>query len=113
MPVAAVKVTPVGRVPVIERVGIGEPVAVTVNAPAVPSVKLVLLALVMMGASLIVMLKFCVASGKTPLVAVTTPAKVPRAVGVPEITPADDRVSPVGSEPVVTEKVIGAVPVAV
>ncbi len=49
IPVAGTKVTPVGRVPVTERVGAGEPVAVTVNVPAVPTVKVVLFALVMAG----------------------------------------------------------------
>ena len=103
MPVAGVKVTPAGRVPVIERVGAGEPVAVTVKVPAEPRVKLALLGLVMTGAEFIVMLKFCVALGNVPLAAVTVPLKVPRAVGVPERTPADVNVRPVGSEPAVTE----------
>jgi hypothetical protein len=89
------------------------PVAVTVKLPAKPRVKVVLLALVMEGDRLIVMLKFCVASGNMPFVAVTTPLKVPRAVGVPERRPAGVNVRPVGRVPDVTEKVMGAVPVAV
>ena len=48
-PVAAVNVTPLGKVPVSLRVGAGEPVAVTVNVPIVPTVNVVLLALVMAG----------------------------------------------------------------
>ena len=112
-PVAGTKVTPVGRLPDMERLGAGEPLAVTVKVPAALTVKLVLLALVMAGASLIVMLKSCVALGNMPLVAVTVPVKVPRVVGVPERTPADVNVSPVGNEPDVTEKVIGAEPVVV
>ena len=48
MPV--LKVTPEGRAPDSERVGVGEPLAVTVNEPAVPTVKVVLLALVIAGA---------------------------------------------------------------
>ena len=49
-PVAAVKVTPDGNVPDSDSVGVGEPVAVTVKEPAVPTVKLVLLTLVIVGA---------------------------------------------------------------
>ena len=43
------KPTPVGRAPVSDKTGFGEPVAVvvvTVNVPAVPTVKVVLFALV-------------------------------------------------------------------
>ena len=58
-----------------------------------------------------VMLKFCVAAGAVPFVAVTVPVKVPLAVGVPLIAPAPLSVSPAGSAPAVTLKV-GA-PVAV
>ena len=50
IPVPGTKVTPVGRVPVTERVGAGKPVFVTVNVPAAPTVKVVLFALVMAGA---------------------------------------------------------------
>ena len=46
--------------------------AVTVKLPAVPVVKVVLVALVMAGAWLTVRVKFCVAFGETLLVAVTT-----------------------------------------
>ena len=42
--------TPLGRVPVSLSAGVGEPVVVTVKLPAVPTVKVVLLALVMAGA---------------------------------------------------------------
>jgi hypothetical protein len=59
------------------------------------------------------MLKACVAFGATPLLAVTSPVYVPAAVGVPLSTPALVKVKPGGSEPEVTVKVIGAVPVAV
>ena len=45
-PVAALNVTPLGSVPVSVNVGAGLPVAVTVNVPAVPTVKVVLFALV-------------------------------------------------------------------
>jgi hypothetical protein len=110
--VAGTKLTPDGNPPDIERVGVGVPVAVTVNVPAVPIEKLVLLALVMLGDRLIVMLKLWVALGSTPFEAVTVPLKVPRTVGVPERTPAGVNVRPVGSTSEVV-KVIGVVPVAV
>ena len=53
------------------------------------------------GGSAMVMLKACVAFGAFPLVAVTVPLNVPVAVGVPLITPAELRVSPVGNAPAV------------
>jgi hypothetical protein len=63
-------VTPLGRVPLSLRVGVGDPVAVTVNVPAVPTVNVVLLALVIAGFWLTVRVKLCVAFGVTPLFAV-------------------------------------------
>jgi hypothetical protein len=45
----ALNVTPVGSAPDSVIVGVGDPVAVTVNEPAAPSVNVVLLALVMIG----------------------------------------------------------------
>lgn len=50
MPVAGVKVTPVGRVPDSVRVGAGKPETVTEKVPAVPTVKVVAMALVKAGA---------------------------------------------------------------
>jgi hypothetical protein len=49
-PVPALKVTPPGSVPVSASVGLGKPVLVTVNDPAIPTVRVVLAALVMAGA---------------------------------------------------------------
>ena len=46
----ALNVTPPGSAPDSVILGVGDPVAVTVNEPATPSVKVVLLALVMTGA---------------------------------------------------------------
>jgi len=43
-------VTPLGKVPVAVRAGDGTPVEVTVKDPALPTVKTVLLALVILGA---------------------------------------------------------------
>ena len=69
-PVVALSVTPLGSAPVSLKVGAGEPVAVTVNDPAVPTVKVVLLALVMAGVCWTVRVKLWVASGVIPLEAV-------------------------------------------
>jgi hypothetical protein len=51
---AELSVTPLGNAPVSVKVGAGNPVAVTVNEPAVPTVKVVFAALVMAGAELTV-----------------------------------------------------------
>ena len=69
-PVVALSVTPLGSAPVSVNVGAGEPVAVTVNDPAVPTVKVVLLALVIAGACWTVSVKLWVAFGVIPLEAV-------------------------------------------
>ena len=50
-PVPAVKVTPIGNVPVTERVGAGVPVAVTVKVLADKTLNVVALALVICGAT--------------------------------------------------------------
>ena len=47
---ALLSVTPLGKAPVSEKVADGDPLAVTVNEPGEPTVKVVLLALVMLGA---------------------------------------------------------------
>ena len=44
------KVTPPGRAPLSLREAVGKPVVVTVNVPALPTVKAVSLSLVMAGA---------------------------------------------------------------
>jgi hypothetical protein len=64
------KVTPLGKVPVSLNVGAGKPLAVTVNVPAVPTWKVVLLALVMAGTWFTVSVKVWVAFGLTPFWAV-------------------------------------------
>ena len=68
--VAAVNVTPEGNAPDSDSVGVGDPVAVTLNVPAVPTVKVVLFALVMAGAWFTVSVKLCVAAVPTPFCAV-------------------------------------------
>src|SRR5438045_7986805 len=63
--------------------------------------------------SVTVMLKSCVATGATPLLAVTVPVKVPFVFGVPLMTPAALKVRPVGNPPAVTRKVGAGEPLAV
>ena len=53
-------------------------------------------------AGLTVIEKFCAAAGLTPLVAVTVPVNTPLLVGVPDITPAELKLNPVGKLPDVT-----------
>ena len=61
---------PEGNAPDSDSVGLGVPVAVTLNVPAVPTVKVVLLALVMAAAWFTVSVKLCVAAVPTPFCAV-------------------------------------------
>ena len=80
---------------------------VKVKVPAVPTVKVVLAALVMSGAWPTVRAKFCVASGLMPLVAVTVKLKTPLlpTAGVPLSTPVVLlSVTPWGRVPLVTLK---------
>ena len=49
-PVVVLNVTPLGSVPDLLSLGVGKPVAVTVNELGVPTVNVVLFALVMAGA---------------------------------------------------------------
>ena len=69
-PVEVLNVTPLGKAPASLSVGAGKPVAVTVNVPAVPTVKLAVLALVIAGACWTVRVKLCTAAEPTPLEAV-------------------------------------------
>src|SRR5437870_5080448 len=60
----SVKVTPVGSVPVLVTVAtVGNPLVVTVNVPALPTVKVATFALVIRGAWVTVSVKDCVAFG--------------------------------------------------
>jgi hypothetical protein len=66
---------PPGRVPVLASDGVGEPVAVTINVPAAPTVNVVLFGLVIAGAlvpEFTVRVKFWVASGGAALCALKT-----------------------------------------
>src|SRR3954462_12734735 len=64
-------------------------------------------------AAFTMMLKFCVAAGVTPLLAVTVPVKVPFAVGVPLSRPPLVSVVPFGSAPAVRLNVGAGEPLAV
>lgn len=55
-PVAALNATPEGREPVSANVGAGDPVAVTEKEPGTPTVKAVLLALLITGADVVFVL---------------------------------------------------------
>jgi len=82
-------VTPAGSEPVSLSVGAGVPVAVTVNVPAAPTVKVVLVRLVIagatptIGAGFTVSVKLCIAFGSVLFVAVKVIGNVPLTVGVP------------------------------
>ena len=74
LPVAE-RVTPAGSVPLaMLNFGEGKPVAVAVNEPTVPVVKVALSAEVMAGAWLTVSVNACVASVPTPLAALRVTA---------------------------------------
>lgn len=95
-------VTPLGRVPLPAILGVGNPVAVTVNEPAVPAVNAMLLVLVIVGAWFTVSVKFWVAFGLIPLLAVKVMLYVPPVpeAGVPLRTPVPAlKVTPLGSAP--------------
>ena len=74
-PVPTLNITPAGNVPASLNVGAGEPVAVTVNDHAVPTVNVALLVLVIAGATRLdtVSVKLCVGS-TTALLNATIPA---------------------------------------
>ena len=48
------KLTPEGRLPVLESVGVGEPLVDTVNVPALPAVKVALIGALIDGGALTV-----------------------------------------------------------
>ena len=67
----SINVTPLGAAPVSVSESVGVPVAVTVKLPVVPTVNVVLLALVIAGAWVTVRMKGWLAGVPTPLLAVT------------------------------------------
>jgi hypothetical protein len=105
--------TPDGSEPVSDKVAVGLPVEVTVKDPAVPTVKVVAAAEVMVGAASTVRVKDWEAAGLMPLAAwmvkVYEPpvpaAGVPDRVAVP--SPLLARVTPEGSEPVSDSEAVG------
>ena len=106
-------VTPLGSAPVSVKDGLGKPVEVTANVPAVPTVNVVLLALVMAGVWSTVSVKLCVASVPIPLWALTVIAYVPPvpAAGVPLSVAVpfalSTNVTPLGSAPVSVKDGLG------
>jgi hypothetical protein len=96
----AANVTPAGRVPDSLKVGAGNPDAITVNEPRLPTVNVVAAALVKVGTWPIVSLKLWVAFEPTLLLAVMVMGYEPTAfaAGVPLSTPAEN-VTPAGSVP--------------
>jgi hypothetical protein len=100
-----VNVTPLGSVPELVIVGAGEPVVVTVKVPADPATNVVAFGLVNAGAVLTVRVKFWVAFGEMPLVAVKVRGYVPAvpAAGMPDRVPVPlpllTNVTPLGRVP--------------
>jgi hypothetical protein len=100
-PVAGLNVTPAGSVPLSVNVGVGTPIAVTVNDPAVADVNVALFPLVIAGAELTVSVKLWLALGRIPFCAEIVMGYVPPVVGVPDRIPvAELKVTPGGSVPV-------------
>ena len=113
------KETPEGSAPVSVRDGVGVPVVVTVKMPAVPAVSVVLVALVIIGATsagLTVRVKLCVASGPEPLWAVIVRGSDPVVDAVPlraaDPLPLSLKLTPRGNGPLSLREGVG-VPVAV
>ena len=105
----SLKVTPLGSAPVSVSDGVGVPVVVTVNVPAVPTANVVLLALVITGAAFAaftVSVKAWVVDVPTPLLAANVREYVPTVpeAGVPPSVPVplwlSTNATPLGSVPV-------------
>src|SRR6185437_9471271 len=95
----ASRVTPPGKLPVIEKFAAGKPDAVAWKFTDWPSTMVVELALVKTGAAVTVIVNDC-CTLPSRLVAVMVIGKTPLSVGVPLRTPVADRFSPVGNVPV-------------
>ena len=99
---AGVKLTPLGSVPLTLRVGAGVPVAVTWNAPALPTLNVVASAEVMLETSRTSRLTGRLAALPMPFAAPRVTAYVPLvpASGVPEMAPvAESKERPAGKLP--------------
>jgi hypothetical protein len=107
-------VKPFGNVPLssVHVTGV-EPVAVRVWLYAVPIVPFGSEDVVITGGTPTMVIDNAFVSLPPPFVAFTVKLNVPVAEGVPEITPAVERVKPVGNEPLSRVHVIGVEPVAV
>jgi hypothetical protein len=115
IPVEVLNVTPDGSVPASLSIGMGAPVAVTVNEPSAPMSKVMALALLIIGAWPTINVKLCVAELPTPLRALKVMKYVPLvpAAGVPLNKPLEAvNVIPDGSAPVSLKLGVGE-PVAV
>ena len=96
-----------------EKVAAGGPTAMKVKLYAVPIMTVEGGApLTNSGARSTVIVKLWVAAVPTPLLAFTVPVKVPVASGMPESTPAGDKLNPAGRVPEAREKVGVGEPVA-
>ncbi len=67
----SLKVTPLSSAPVSDKEGVGVPAVVTVKVPGVPTVKVVLLALVITGTWFTFRVKLWLTGVLTPLLAVS------------------------------------------
>ena len=106
--------TPPGRAtPPIAIEGVGNPVVVTVNVPATPTVNVVALALVIAGAVLMPSVIACDPVQPAASVATKVSGKEPPAVGVPSSTPAAEKFIPAGSIPTTLQVTAPLAPVAV
>src|SRR5258707_11892208 len=96
-------VTPAGKAPLSVMLGVGNPVAVTLNVPAAPTWNEAAFALVIAGACLTVTVQLCVAFEITPFCSFYVMTNVPVAVGVPLSVPVPlpllRNVTPAGKAP--------------
>jgi hypothetical protein len=94
---------PFGSDPLSEIADVGNPVVVTENEPAVPTMKVALLPLVMAGAWFAFSVKLCTAFEPTPFAAVMVTPKAPLTVGVPLSVavpfPLSRNETPLGNDP--------------
>ena len=108
--VLALKVNPLGRVPVSASVAVGEPVVVTVKVKALPIVGAARELLVNFGGVPMVIVKVCVTE-PLALVAVKVRVEVPAVVGVPEMVAVPLvfalKVKPAGRVPVSASVAVG------
>jgi hypothetical protein len=107
------RVTPLGRLPLTEKIGTGLPVALKEKVPAEPTVNVVVVPDVIAGSVATMRVKLWVAEGEAPFEAVIVIGYVPAVPdgAVPASTPRLENVTPVGRAPT-SENVEGGVPLA-